>query len=231
MAGKLKTTIIYCLTASIATIKSDVTEARESGKPVRLIAIEEFRGETEQNAGAVYVERSEGDELVFDRIQQAYPLIVVQDYGGSVDFDKKEATVAVNADEDLKALRLELIRLGGSAPAGADAAQLADLIAAQRAHVQHVPILPNPATQGTTVPDPTPIVQKNDGDKLIDDRATGTSAKAKEVVEEVAGEAPTGTQSAAASQSKVVEEDVKSDAKADDKKAAEAKKTDAKAKS
>lgn len=214
--AKPKTTILYASAANLATLAADVSEARERGQPVRLIALEEFRNETEQNAGAVYMERTEGDELLWDAIQQAYPLIVVQNWTGKLDVDAPATHQAKSADEDLKGLRLELIRLGGSAPANASAAELADLIAAQRAEKQHTPILPNPATQGTTVPDPTPVIQKADGDKLIDSRATGTTEAGKKAAEKVAGEPVTGNQTAAASAAKVEEPKAE---KADAKKA------------
>jgi len=191
--AKPKTMIIYAATASIAALAADAATARERGQAVRFIALEEFRGETEQNAGAVYVERRAGDELIVDRIRQAYPMIEVQDLGSSgVDLDDHESFQPTPADDTVKELRLRLIGLGGSAPAGADAAQLADLIAAQLAHTNRTPILPSPASQGTTIPDATPISQRPDGDKLLDAGATGTSAASIEAATQVAGEAPSG---------------------------------------
>lgn len=197
--AKPKTMIIYVAAANLTTVGASVAEARERGQAVRLISLSEFRGETEQNAGAVFVERVAGDELVYDKIQQAYPLIEVQDWTGSVDVDSHATFEAPKADETLKDLRLQLIGLGGSAPAGANAAQLADLIAAQKASNNIIPILPNPATQGTTIPDPTPVMLKADGDKLIDSNATGTNAAGLKAAEEKAGEPVTGNQTAGAS--------------------------------
>lgn len=199
--AKPKTMIIYAASASIAAIAAAIAPARERGQAVRLIALEEFRGETEQSAGAVFVERRDGDELVFDRIQQAYPMIQVQDWGEGADVEDNSTFVPVQQDDELRNLRLQLIALGGSAPAGADAAQLANLIAAQRAAMHHHPILPNAATQGTTIPDPTPILQRQTGDQLVDERATGSTAPVLAAAEEVAGEPVTGSQTAGASSS------------------------------
>lgn len=198
--AKPKTMILYALGASMASMGAAIAPARERGQAVRLIALEEFRGETEQNAGAVYVERSAGDELVFDRIQQAYPMIVVADWGGGVDVDDHASFVAEPADETIKQLRLRLIGLGGSAPAGADAGQLSDLIAAQEVHDRRIPILPSPASAGTVIPDSTPIVQRTPGDQLVDS-GTGTSAASLEAATEAAGAAPTGTTDGTASTS------------------------------
>ena len=205
--AKPKTLIIYALAASVADITTSIAEARERGQPVRLIALEEFRGETEQNAGAVYVERSDEDELVFDRIQQAYPLIEVQDYDGDLNLDKWATFEPKPQEDDLVELRLQLIKLGGSAPAGADAAELANLIAAQRAEQRHHPILPNPATQGTVIPDATPIVQRSDGDKLIDENAVGTGPAGLKAAEKVAGEGPSGGGTASHSASATIAKD------------------------
>lgn len=189
--AKPKTMIIYALGASVASIAAAIAPARERGQAVRIIALEEFRGETEQNAGAVYVERNGGDELVFDRIQQAYPAIEVQDWGGGVDVDDHASFAEKPADQTIKDLRVQLIALGGSAPAGADAAKLADLIAAYKAENNLNPNMPSPASQGTVIPDSTPIVQRPDGDKLVDPTATGTTAEALRVAEEQSGEGAT----------------------------------------
>lgn len=197
--AKPKTLIIYAASASIMAITAAIAPARERGQAVRLISLEEFRGETESNAGAVFVERAEGDELVYDRIQQAYPMIEVQDWTGKVDVESPKTFVAPSADEVLKALRLRLIGLGGSAPAGATAEELGDLIAARLAESRHIPILPNAATQGTVIPDATPIAQQAPGDQLIDENATGTGPAVLQAMEQVAGEGVTGTSTATAS--------------------------------
>ena len=197
--AKLKTMIIYASTTAIAGLVADVKEARERGQAIRLIETEEFRGETEQNAGAVYVARRAGDELLFSAIQQAYPHLEVQNYGSGPNLDDFKSFEHVEPDPDVKALRLELVAIGGSAPAGAGPDELRELIAAQRLHMHKVPVLPTPATQGTTIPNPTPIVQRPDGDKLVEEGATGLSPALAAASEAETGEGTSGTGTAAAS--------------------------------
>lgn len=198
--AKPKTTIIYALSSSMAAlIAGDVADARNRGLPVRLIAIDQFRGETEQNAGAVYVERSEKDELLFDAIAQAYPHMEVQDLSDAK-FGGVELATPVMADEELKGLRLALIGMGGTAPAGASADELRSLIqehAIQGDGPARIPVLPTPASQGTVIPDSTPVVLKADGDKTVSAAAVGSTEPVIAAATEATGEAPVTTHVAA----------------------------------
>lgn len=194
--AKPKTTIVYALGSSLTALAAgSVSEARDRGLPVRLIAIDQFRGETEQNAGAVYVERSENDDLFFDAVAQAYPHLEVQDFKEG-DFDKPEVANVVMADEELKGLRLALISMGGTAPAGASPAELKALIqehALQADGPARIPVLPTPASQGTVIPDATPVVLKADGDKTVSAAAVGSTAPVVAAAEAATGEAAVTT--------------------------------------
>lgn len=201
MSKKL-TTILYASTANLASLASEVKDARDAGQPVRLIALEEFRGETEQNAGAVYVERAASDTIpnfpaLLDAIAQAYPHLEVQPYTGPFEVREPEQHTPFAADDQLRNLRMELIGAGGSAPANADAAELADLIAAQRARVgfgSRVPVMPTPATAGTVIPDSTPVVQRlSEADAIVDPASHAATPEALAAAADAAGEPGSGT--------------------------------------
>lgn len=133
--AKRNTIILYAHAASIpALMEAGVKEAREGGQAVRLIELEQFRGETEVGAGQVFVERSKNDDELFAKVEAAYPDMEVKSFEGKLARKAvKEAAQPVDEELELRALRKRLVTLGGSAPAGADAAQLADLIAARMA--------------------------------------------------------------------------------------------------
>lgn len=198
--AKALTTILYASSSALAVLAAEVAEARNAGQPIRLIALEEFRGETEQNAGAVYVQAPEGftdsDDasdsfaVLLDSIRQAYPHLEVQQYKGPFKPFEPEVHKPEMADAVLRDLRLQLIGLGGSAPANANAEELANLIAAQQVNVDlaaRKPVMPTPATQGTVIPDATPVVQKVGADKLVSPAAVGTSPEALKMAEDEAG--------------------------------------------
>lgn len=132
-----KTLIIYAATAlHAALVEEVVTPAREGGQSVRLIGTEFFkRSEPETGAAGIVVVRSKGDDDVFNAIVDTYPeLEVTSAKDGSVKLPK--ITIDPNprgtSDDEVRELRAELIGLGGSIPAGADAAKLRDMIADQR---------------------------------------------------------------------------------------------------
>lgn len=157
-----KTYIVYAaLALHPAILLAQVTPAREAGQSVRLVGTDFFRaGEAETNAAAVvFVQRepanhvdaedpraeelaqsiADKDEQLFQDICATYPDLEVKRVSES---DLKIPALA-SADDDpapakkgndvMKDLREELIALGGSVPANASAAKLADLIAAEKA--------------------------------------------------------------------------------------------------
>jgi hypothetical protein len=193
------TTILYASAANLAALAVAIKPARDTGQPIRLIALEEFRGETEQNAGAVYVDRAAketvGDkfDVLLDAIASAYPHLNVQPYDeGAFDVEAEADTHHMQAaDDQMRDLRMELINAGGSAPANADAETLSNLIAAQRATRglgSRVPVLPTPTTAGTVVPDSTPVMARIGADALVSESATGTSQEALDIAKDTAGE-------------------------------------------
>ncbi len=194
--AKPKTTIIYAPEAHIAGIvASDVAAARDRGIPVRMVATEQFRGETEQNAGAVFVERNADDALLFDAIAQAYPHLEVQDLSDA-DFSTHKAPEVKQAEPELKTLRLQLIGMGGTAPAGADADTLRKLIqehSLQSDGPARIPVLPTPASQGTPIPDATPVALKADGDMTVSAAAVGSTQPVIDAATDATGEAPVTT--------------------------------------
>lgn len=199
MAKRL-TTILYASAANIAGLAADLKPVRAAGRPVRLIALEEFRGETEQNAGAIFVERKANDEVMFNAVAQAYPHLEVQDYSEGV-LDVDDAAESPHAprlaDDAMRDLRMRLINAGGSAPANASAEELANLIAAQetsRGLGDRVPVLPTPATAGTVIPDSTPVAQRIGADALVSESAVATSGEALDKAVELAGEGSGETQ-------------------------------------
>jgi len=205
------TTILYASAANLAALTAEVAPARSGGQPIRLIALEEFRGETEQNAGAVYIqvpeaasEERERFSVLFDAIAQAYPHLNVREYEtGAFDVREEEDTHhMIAADDALRDLRMSLIAAGGSAPANADAETLSNLIAAQRATQglgSRTPVMPTPATQGTVIPDSTPVVQRQGADALVSESATGTSQEALQLAQGEAGPGSGQTDAGAAS--------------------------------
>lgn len=206
------TTILYATAASLPALAAAIKPARDAGQPIRLISLEEFRGETEQNAGAVYIAPPEGVEgterdhygVLFDAIAQAYPHLNVQGYtDGAFDVEEEASTHHMAAaDDQMRDLRMQLINAGGSAPANASAEELSNLIASQRARTglgSRTPVLPTPATAGTVIPDSTPVIQRIGADALVSESAVGTSPEALQMAQDAAGAGSGNTVPGAAS--------------------------------
>lgn len=170
-----KATIIYAPVNQLVALNKEAEELRERGATIRLVSLNEFRGETETNAGAVFV--ADADDTMFDAVQQAYPHLEVEEFGGFNGLDPVQSARDQNeaVGGDLRQLRMRLIGLGGSVPAGASEDDLRNLIAEQEAGLNRTPNLPNPGTQGTVIPDSTPTMAKNAADKAIDVAATGST--------------------------------------------------------
>lgn len=180
----LKTLIIYAYASTIlqGDLKASLEDAKAVGQTARLVELEQFRGETESNAGSIYVERRDGDEVLIDAIAQAYPHLEIDDLPeDGLDFKSFDTYVPTVAKDTQRDLRLRLIRLGGTAPAGASEDKLAELIAAQEDSqaAARVPVLPTPASQGSVIPG-GPVVQKAGTEKLVEVKAVGTTDAALE---------------------------------------------------
>lgn len=189
------TTILYASASALTGLSAELKPAREA-QPIRLIALEEFRGETEQNAGAVYVAQPadpiDNFDVLRDAIAQAYPHLNIRDYAdGAFDVAAEASTHHMEAaDDQMRQLRMTLIAAGGSAPANASAEELSNLIASQRAREglgARTPVLPTPATAATVIPDSTPVVQRIGADKLVAESAVGTSPEALKIAQDEAG--------------------------------------------
>lgn len=153
-----KVLILYAASSLHAALAESVIKpARENGQAIRLIGTEFFReGQAETGAAQVVfvrrdakkhvakdtpkeefgalVEKIEGvDQAVFEQIVATYPTLEVVEVSESkielptLVVAAEEAVAA--ADDEVKALREKLIKLGGSVPAGADKAKLEELIA------------------------------------------------------------------------------------------------------
>lgn len=154
-----KVLILYAASSLHAALAESVIKpARENGQAIRLIGTEFFReGQAETGAAQVVfvrrdakkhvakdtpkeefgslVEKIEGvDQAVFEQIVATYPTLEVVEVSESkIELPTlvvaAEEAVAAAADDEVKALREKLIKLGGSVPAGADKAKLEELIA------------------------------------------------------------------------------------------------------
>lgn len=142
MALTKKVTVLYVLNSALARVHAAAEIAREAGQSIRLVGIQHFRGEAETGAGRVAVQRREDDDEFFQSVEDTYPHLEIGSFeladleDGEDDetaqelFDPLQTTEIMQSEkEDSKALRAELIELGGSVPANADDQTLRELIA------------------------------------------------------------------------------------------------------
>lgn len=155
-----KVFILYAASALHAALAESVVKpARENGQAIRLVGTEFFReGDKETNAAAVLFVRRDpknhigdvdkkeaealkeriaaADDVVFQAIVNTYPDFEVgQRDEGDIEVPtlKVETVDESQSEDEVKALRAQLVSLGGSVPAGADKAKLEELIAAAQA--------------------------------------------------------------------------------------------------